>query len=114
MHITLREEWVDSAADLVVESRRRREVTTDRFDLDLNSKRVELQHGDQGLVLIATYAPAVPKTGGHQLGLAVDLVPLFGDDRPLPKWPMAWRAEGASIRFELEYPDTTDVEIITA
>ena len=113
MHITLREEWNDGPADLVVESRRRGEVATDRFPLDMDSQRIELQDGEQGLVLIATYAPGVPTDLGHQLALAVGLMPLFGDNRPLPEWPMTWQAEGPSIRFGIDCPDTTTMEIIT-
>ena len=114
MHLTLRQEWVDGSADVVVESGRRRELTTDRFSLEMDSQRVELQHGDQGLVLIATYAPGVPTPGGHQLGLAVGVIPLFGDNRPLPERPTTWQADGSSVRFEIECPDRTDVEITTA
>ena len=111
MQIILREKWIDGRADLVVESRQNDNVATDRFPLDIDSQRIELQDGDQGLVRIASYAPGVPTDLGHQLALAVGLMPLFGDDRPLPQWPMTWHAEGASIRFGIECPDTTTMEI---
>ena len=111
MHITLGEEWFDGRTDLVVESRHNDTVKTDRFALDMDSQRIELHDGEQGIVLIATYAPVVPTDLGHQLALAVGLIPLFGDNRPLPQWPMTWQAEGASIRFGIECPDTTIIEI---
>ena len=113
MHITLREEWIDGSTDLVVESRHDDQVKADRFPIDMDSQRIELQDGEQGLVLIASYSPGVTTGFGHQLALAVGLMPLFADDRPLPQWPMTWQAEGASIRFEIECPDTTTMEITT-
>ena len=64
-------------------------------------------------MLRAHYAAGVPIDAGHQMGLCIGLMPAFGDDRALRKWPMTWTPDGSSSRFAIECPDGTDVDIET-
>ena len=113
MNIVLQAEFVDGACDPVVEPHRRGDIIVDREDIDMDPVRVGLTHGETGVVLLAHYVPGVPTDAGHQMDLRVGRMPAFGDDRTLPKWPMTWTPNGSSVRFKIECPDGTDVDIET-
>ena len=113
MLVTLRRERLDGATDLVIEQRRSERTITDRLDLDFNAHRVELAHGNAGIVLYARQSASAPATKAEHHMLAVGLIPAFGDNRPLPPWPITWTPDGHSVHVGIECPDDTELVIHT-
>ena len=113
MHVTLRRERLAGATDLVSEQACSDRIITERLDLDFNAHRVELAHDDHSIVLYARQTAAAPGTRAKHHVLAVGLIPAFGDDRPLPPWPITWSPDSYSIRVGVECPDDTELVIHT-
>ena len=106
MHVTLRRERLTGATDLVIEQARSDRIITDRLDLDFNAHRVELAHGEQGIVLYAGQTTAAPATRTKHHALPVGHIPAFGDDRPLPPWPITWPRTATPFTSESNAPTT--------
>ena len=109
MHITLRKEHVSDLTDLMLQVPTRFPGHDRPTQPPRQPQRVELRRGFEGLILHAQRLVAAPPNDDQLPRHMVTLLPLFPDNRPLPKWPMTWAPEGRSIRFDIECPDRTAV-----
>jgi hypothetical protein len=58
-----------------------------------------------GLHVVAKYAPS--EVACWMIGLMQ-----LDEGKPLPDWPMRWKAEGYSVRLEIDAPDDAKITMI--
>jgi len=58
----------------------------------------------EGLHVVAQYAP------GDVACWSIGLMQL-DEDKPIPDWPMRWKAQGYSVRLEIDAPDDARVSM---
>lgn len=59
-----------------------------------------VQDGDAGLLVVGLYAPN-NVVGCWSVGISQ-----LDEDKPLPDWPMVFKAEGYSVRLVITVPDS--------